>query len=389
MKKIKKLTLILLIVTISLSFTACAWLDNIDKSLSPRRSDEVLAHLISNEQSETVPIRRVDSSEILAVAFESPSTDINLQIDELYDIVISGKRPILDNVADVVKNTYNNAIEILNKYLLNSFSDYEKVHAIHDYLTYYIVYDWELYERYLSNDNVSSQDPSFNINGVFLNKSAVCDGISKAFVFLCRLEGIESVRILGEYIQSEDSVIPHAWNKVNLDGKWYNVDATMDSEEVSIKTGLFNNKPEIMKIIHHGYFLISDMSIKGSVFGKHSPSDDPNDNPYNIEAKTDYEFYSITDGMKIADKQYKMEITNQEDLNALFAGVKKSNRVIGKFEVKLNFAGIEANNINSFELQLKEAYENVRDKDFKFEAESGKYPYLRYPNGVFLMLIYK
>ena len=106
-------------------------------------------------------------------------------------------------------------------------SDYEVVHAVYDYLTTEVVYDNAVAKYSGARDN--SQDlynDVYNYNcfypeGVFDDGVAVCNGLSQAFVIMCAIEGIESVKISG--------TVPggaHAWNKVCIDGMWYMVDTT-------------------------------------------------------------------------------------------------------------------------------------------------------------------
>lgn len=54
-----------------------------------------------------------------------------------------------------------------------------------------------------------------------------CDGYANAFSLLCSLSGIPCVEKL--YIPQGDET-GHTWNAIELDGKWYNVDATASDE---------------------------------------------------------------------------------------------------------------------------------------------------------------
>jgi hypothetical protein len=63
----------------------------------------------------------------------------------------------------------------------------------------------------------------FNINGVFLQGSAVCEGYSKAFKLLCDRAGIPCRTVYG--VANGEN---HSWNYVELDGQWYLVDCTWD-----------------------------------------------------------------------------------------------------------------------------------------------------------------
>jgi hypothetical protein len=97
------------------------------------------------------------------------------------------------------------------------------------------------------NQNPSNPDLKnyncFYLEGVFIDKTAVCDGISKAFSLLCRMEGIECYRVTGT-----SRGVGHAWNKIVINGKVYVVDATWGDANN-------NNNQYLM----HSYFMISDV----------------------------------------------------------------------------------------------------------------------------------
>lgn len=85
--------------------------------------------------------------------------------------------------------------------------------------------------------------------GVLIDGAGVCDGYSRAFWLLCRMCGIDCIRVIG----IADGV-DHAWNKVCLDGEWYNVDVTWDDP-------IYHYNGVLTDIIEYDYFLVSDNSI--------------------------------------------------------------------------------------------------------------------------------
>lgn len=89
------------------------------------------------------------------------------------------------------------------------------------------------------------KEDSFNITGVFLNNSAVCEGYAKAFKYLCDQVYIPCQVIFGSAYDSS-----HAWNFVSIDGQNYLIDTTWDDQESTIyacflkgKTGLVGKTP--------------------------------------------------------------------------------------------------------------------------------------------------
>lgn len=117
-------------------------------------------------------------------------------------------------------------------------TDYEKVKAIHDYIILHTAYD---YDNYLK-DTVPEE--SYTMYGLFVNGTAVCEGYALSMVYLLNKIGIETI-----YVPS-DEAMNHAWNKVKIDGKWYNLDATWDDPV-----------PDRKGKVQYNYFLVSDEQL--------------------------------------------------------------------------------------------------------------------------------
>ena len=92
-------------------------------------------------------------------------------------------------------------------------TDLEKVFYVHEWLVQNIAYDRE----HLSDDVQGDH----NLRGALLEGTAVCDGYAKTYALTLRKLGITGV-----LVTSKD--IGHAWNMVELDGNWYQVDCTWD-----------------------------------------------------------------------------------------------------------------------------------------------------------------
>lgn len=92
--------------------------------------------------------------------------------------------------------------------ITSDMTDYDKVKLFNDVLASSVVYD-------------ETASNCRDIYGVFVDKKAICGGFSKAFSYLCSKAGIETAAVTGDADGQ-----PHMWNKVKIDGKWYNVDVT-------------------------------------------------------------------------------------------------------------------------------------------------------------------
>ena len=92
-------------------------------------------------------------------------------------------------------------------------TDLEKVFYVHEWLVQNIAYDREHLKDDVQDDH--------NLRGTLLEGTAVCDGYAKTYALTLRKLGITGV-----LVTSKD--IGHAWNMVELDGNWYQVDCTWD-----------------------------------------------------------------------------------------------------------------------------------------------------------------
>lgn len=148
----------------------------------------------------------------------------------LYKAVAWGYKPVfMGSQAENLKQIYDNAKDALSYIVSDEMSEYEKVHAIYDYIIYNVRYDHDCAnaeDKYVSGNlslNEKMKYYGYYLEGIFLNKfykkdmHAVCDGKSKAFVLMCGIEGIAAVRISGKASSDGKNFGGHAWNKVLLD----------------------------------------------------------------------------------------------------------------------------------------------------------------------------
>lgn len=190
----------------------------------------------------------------------------------LYKAVAWGYKPVFMGAqADNLQQIYDNAKDALSYIVSDEMSEYEKVHAIYDYIIYNVRYDHDCAnaeDAYVSGNlslNEKMKYYGYYLEGIFLDKfynkdmHAVCDGKSKAFVLMCGIEGITAVRISGEASSDGQNFGGHAWNKVLLDlngtgnKEWYFVDTTWGDVGDDSK-----------EFLSHAYFLLSDDEVKNT-----------------------------------------------------------------------------------------------------------------------------
>lgn len=184
----------------------------------------------------------------------------------LYKAVEWGYKPeFMGSQADNLQQIYDNAKDALSYIVSDEMSEYEKVHAIYDYIIYNVRYDHDCAnaeDKYVSGNlslNEKMKYYGYYLEGIFLDKfykkdmHAVCDGKSKAFVLMCGIEGITAVRISGEASSDGKNFGGHAWNKVLLD-----LNGTGDKEWYFVDTTWGDVGDDSKEFLSHAYFLLSD-----------------------------------------------------------------------------------------------------------------------------------
>ena len=130
----------------------------------------------------------------------------------------------------------------------------EKALVLHDWLVLNCEYNWYVgFHQSASAGNtgdayVDSGMP-WTAYGAMAKGDAVCAGYALAYKYLLGQAGIPCV-----YISSSE--MNHAWNGVQINGNWYQVDATWDDP-------VLNREGRV----GHGYFLLSDETF--GTTGKH------------------------------------------------------------------------------------------------------------------------
>lgn len=93
----------------------------------------------------------------------------------------------------------------------------------------------------VSYDHSRARPNGGNLYGALVEGTAYCNGYAAAFHYLAGEAGLESIYIRGE----SNRGVPHAWNSVQLDGAWHDLDVTWDRATSSLDE------------VYHDYFLLS------------------------------------------------------------------------------------------------------------------------------------
>lgn len=100
---------------------------------------------------------------------------------------------------------------------LEGLTDYDKIKEVHNWLIDNIEYDVNL-----------EADEPYSISGALTEGKAVCEGYARSFKYIMDELQIPCVLVSGTGTNSNGEIESHAWNYVQLDGKWYAIDVTWD-----------------------------------------------------------------------------------------------------------------------------------------------------------------
>ncbi|TXK81468.1 transglutaminase domain-containing protein [Paenibacillus sp. N3.4] len=122
--------------------------------------------------------------------------------------------------------------EILQDIVTTDMNDHQKEKAIHDWIVGHIAYDTKLIAH-------SAYD------GLIHGKT-VCQGYA-----LITYEMMKQAGIPVKIVEGSSRGIPHAWNLVKIDGKWYQLDCTWDDPV-----------PDIAGRVLYNYYNLTDAQLR-------------------------------------------------------------------------------------------------------------------------------
>lgn len=192
--------------------------------------------LLSKDEGDA-ELKKEYQSAIEALIYENPDifyldvTKMYINIEKITKITGTKYNVFINNGNDITYLTkgfyskedveeYETQInQIKNRIIVNlqGKSNYDKIKIVHDYLIDTIEYETDL-----------SQNNIYDLYGALVNKRCVCEGYARAFQYLMNELGIENTIVIGTGTNSKGQTESHAWNYVELDGKWYAVDVTWD-----------------------------------------------------------------------------------------------------------------------------------------------------------------
>lgn len=120
---------------------------------------------------------------------------------------------------------------VVKEVVKDGMTELEKEIALNNYLCEIAKYDDNALKNAEKN-NFRKVDKEFNDSftpyGVLINKNGVCASYAGAYKLLAQEAGLECIVVTG-YLEGN---LPHAWNKVKVDGQWQIVDPTNNDNEI-------------------------------------------------------------------------------------------------------------------------------------------------------------
>jgi hypothetical protein len=269
---------------------------NFDTALNPTLTSSQNSY---SQSAEFVPYQSATGRSETYNNFVSELSLIEVEVensDQLFMVVNSGAKPVFTQENSQAEAVYEAAKSVLRQIIDNSMTDYQKMLAIFDYVSYNTVYDHEVYNLALQNPPPSNlqEYQVFYLEGVLLDGKAVCDGIAKTVALLASMEGIEAVKVNGQ-ANGGAGLVGHAWNKVYLEidgvSNWYVIDATWND--------ISSDDEEFLS---HRYFLMNDADIENTHFAASGV--------FNPVAITEFDYYNYTE----YTAGYNYYIENQAEL---------------------------------------------------------------------------
>lgn len=199
-------------------------------SLTIKKHNSVPNSKTSGQQK--VPVS--DSQKLLTASSRTSGSPLKMddfalsqEIRSIYELenLPYGVKPSTFTSQDA-QTVYNSARKILTEIIDDNMNDFEKVAAIYSYLALNVTYDDVVAN--MANTTDTTVYRAFTTYGALVDKTAVCDGIAGAVRLMCLMEGIPATEVAGL-----GNGGGHAWNKVEIYGLTYGLDATWSRAKVN------------------------------------------------------------------------------------------------------------------------------------------------------------
>lgn len=166
-------------------------------------------------------------SEYTNIFYVKASTGLRISGDYVVGVKMQyDDEEYIETVSEII----NREIANVRSLITDDMTDLQKALAAHDYIA--------------SNYEYDTACQSKTLDDMVLNKTGVCQGYAYLYKEIMTALGIPCVTV-------PSNKCNHMWNKIMIDGTWYNVDVTYDDPLFDMSTH-----------ISHKYFIVNDDEIK-------------------------------------------------------------------------------------------------------------------------------
>ena len=245
---------------------------------------------------------------------------------------------------------YKECKNIISSVITPSMTDEEKILAIWKYLENNTSYDFAACDAAVASNfqNVSGYEDSFNIYGIMCKKVGVCQSYSYVYKALLSEAGIPCISLVG----CCQKTMPHAWNAVKLDGTWYWIDATNNSNTSGIPYFLYQTSSDFA--VKNEYVLDDEFDLNNNLgYVIHSDTSKDFYTKNNLIANSSSELSTaIANAYKVGPSKYK----GKNVIAIRYSGPAVTSTDLQNIVSALVSAGMSENDISSAQLGQSSQY---------------------------------
>ena len=213
---------------------------------------DILVRAFSTRQSTaSVPHRRDSDLRTLfrAIQYEHPEFYyVDLYATKVYIHALFEEYHLVYRYSEAETREKDRKIEAAVRSILRdaeNVSEYRREMIIHDRIVRNVTY----------GEQENAVYKAHTIEGVFLDRLSVCEGISMAFSYLCGKVGIPCTVIVGDLLiaagYQEKKYNGHAWNLAEIEGHTYYLDVTNDNYRYGyLSHTYFNLSEQLISTTH-------------------------------------------------------------------------------------------------------------------------------------------
>lgn len=257
--------------------------------------------------------------------------------EQLSRALQQGYLPLCDT-GSRAESIFNQAKTVLRQICNDTMTDVQKMRAIYEWLTLNVHYDHEVLA--VTDANTTRRYKAWFAEGVFEEGLAVCEGYAKATAIMAGIENIPALVVMNE---------THAWNKVFVNGNWFEFDATHGDVSSSAKEYTTYTTFLFDKTYRQNTYQTTDYAY--------------------LQANTQYDFYG---NATAPNSSFDLEVSSVQEFQQLANSIVAnytSNITSSHYSFEVELKGITINNCASILSNLHASYLDLTRED-------GRYIYL-------------